>query len=376
MEQSLLMRSRTARILTTGWAIWSVAACVTTPDPKPQKSTTKNVQVAPPAPPKETHRPPNKQGPLVLAPVPDSAIADFASRHAISVAQLSDADEALLKRMPNQPQAGSMHEAALVLGIVKGFNPANIDGVPAKAAGDVDAPAVAQVPDAGGLEKAALARGVDLPGALEVNPFLQSATVTRLVFLAADRGGNSEAFTKRLRAALNRQLNEWSSLAERYNAGQANNLAATAAPAAVTPTASTPEAQAPQMPEGSVSDLHSSDVIINDAAKQADEGQFDKAITTLKKVKADSPLSKLAKDRSMEYANMAVRDLRRRAAQAFSAAVQANDPGTKGNYLEKAKTLLEEALAKYQDADQLGTVRDNLTVINRDLERLKTSRKQ
>jgi hypothetical protein len=68
---------------------------------------------------------------------------------------------------------------------------------------------------------------------------------------------------------------------------------------------------------------------------------------------------------------MAVRDLRRRAAQSFSAAVQATDPGSKGSYLEKAKSLLEEALNRYPDADQLGTVRDNLTVIVRDIDRLK-----
>lgn len=348
-----------------------LGACVTTPETRPSKPAQKPSQVAPVAPPKETVKPGAGRAPLVLAPVPDSAMADFASRHAISVARLSEADEALLKRMPNQPQAGSVHEAALVLGIVKSFNPVNLDGqsVNSPSAGEPVQPEVRNAQGSAGLEQAALARGVDLPGAIEVNPFLQSAAVMRMVMLAADRGGNSDAFKKRLAGAMNKQVSEWNTLSERYGSPQRQEIpAVSAVPSESSPAPSiAPEGTA----EGAVSDLHSSDMTINEAAKFADEGSFDKAIKTLKKIQPDSPLAKLAKERALEYSNMAVRDLRRRAAQAFSAAVQATDAGTKGTYLEKAKSLLEEALNRYPEADQLGTVRDNLTVINRDIDRLK-----
>ncbi len=359
---------------------------------KPSRTTLglKSPTIAPPAPPKETSRPAAGQAPLILAPVPDSQIADFASRHALSVARLSETDEQLLRRIPNQPQPGSIQEAAMVLGIVKALNPVNTDAKTFKESelnGDLvqklnlNAPTETAANAGGGLEKAALTRGLDVPGAIDVNPFLQSASVVRMVALAADKGGNSEAFTKRLRAALAKQVNEWRDLSDRYG----RDLAVVPMPPTpnLVPTSTlTPNdsmaptgdaARAIIEGTGDVSDLHSSDLVINEAVRQSDEGQFDKAIETLKRVQKDSPLYKVSQDKTQEFANTAVRDMRRKAAQAFSTANQANDPGTKGSYLDKAKTILEDALKKYPDADQLGTVRENLTVINRDLDRLRSS---
>ncbi len=368
----------------------STAACVTTFERPAASSEARSSQasLAPAAPGKETSRPAAGQAPLVLAPVPDSQIADFASRHALSVAGLTESDEALLKRMPNQPQAGSIHEAALVLGIVKSFNPVNNPGN-SFSESDLNAtqppkrdPEKPSEPGGSGLEGAALARGIDLPGALEVNPFLQSATVVRMIGLAADKGGNSEPFNKRLRAAIAKQTGEWRTLSDRYGS-DTTTATAPSAPGSQ-PAASPAASPLPDAPEVSkileghegVSDLHSSDLVINEAVKLADQGDFDKAIETVKRVQKDSPLRKLSEEKAMEFANSAVREMRRKAAHAFSAANQANDSGTKGSYLEKAKTILEEALLKYPDADQVGTVRENLTVINRDLERVRASTAQ
>lgn len=375
------MKSKSVAVILASISAMS-GACVTGGDGP--ASTSKNPIIAPAAPGKESSRPAAGQAPLVLAPVPDSQIADFASRHALSVAGLTESDEALLKRMPNQPQAGSIHEAALVLGIVKSFNPVNTAGnsfneadlngaQPAKGADAKQEGKKTAEASAESLEKAALARGVDLPGAMEVNPFLQSATVIRMIGLAADKGGNSEAFSKRIRAAIAKQTGEWRTLAERYGGMEATATEATA----VAPTASpSPDSvDASKILEGTegVSDLHSSDLVINEAIKLADAGEFDKAIQTVKRVQKDSPLRKLSEEKAVEFANSAVREMRRKAAHAFSAANQANDPGTKTSYLEKARGILEEALTKYPDADQVGTVRENLTVINRDLDRLRTS---
>jgi len=321
--------------------------------------------------------------------VPDPQTADFAARHALSVVSLSESDEALLKRMPNQPQAGSIHEAALVLGIVKSFNPVNNAGntfsesdlnAARPALNDKEKPSG---PATGkGLEGAALARGVDLPGALEVNPFVQSAAVVRLIGLAADKGGNSEAFNKRLRAAIAKQTGEWRTLSDRYGS---DTVTATTPTSALNQPVASPSAspepgtsEVSKILEGNagVSDLHSSDLVINEAVKLAEQGEFDKAIETVRRVQKDSPLRKLSEEKAVEFANSAVREMRRKAAHAFSAANQANDPGTRSSYLEKAKTILEEALLKYPDADQVGTVRENLTVINRDLERIRPSSAQ
>ncbi len=356
-------------------------SCVTTGKDSLRSVPQKNLMapmVAPPAPAQETSRPAAGQAPLVLAAVADSQIADFASRHALSVARLSETDELLLNRMPNHPQPGSIHEAAMVLGIVKTFSPVNTDTKTfneQELSDDKTNPVEkSQAPEneVSGLEKAALARGIDLPGAVEVNPFLQSASVVRLITFAAEKGRNSEAFNARLRSATVKQVSEWRNLSERY--GQDLVVAPEIKPAPVDSTPPTGDAaRAIVEGTGGVSDLHSSDLVINDAGRQADEGQFDQAIETLKRVETISPLYKLSQEKSKEFANSAVRDMRRKAAQAFSAANQANDSGTKRSYLDKAKSILEEAVKKYPDADQLGTVRENLTVIIRDLERLRGS---
>jgi len=193
-----------------------------------------------------------------------------------------------------------------------------------------------------------------------------------LITFAAEKGRNSEAFNARLRSATLKQVSEWRNLSERYNHELAEVPEIKAAPMD-SPPPTGDAARAIIEGTSGVSDLHSSDLVINDAGRQADEGQFDQAIETLKRVEKISPLYKLSQEKAKEFANSAVRDMRRKAAQAFSAANQANDAGTKGSYLDKAKSILEEAVKKYPDADQLGTVRENLTVIIRDLDRLRGS---
>ncbi len=389
-----MLKNRTSRqtslsaitVAISSIALLSITGCVTPNDNLPRRNPVqKTPLVAPAAPGKETSRPAAGIAPFVLAPVPDSQIADFASRHALSVAGLSEADEQLLNRMPNQPPPASIQEAAMALGIVKTFNPVNTDSTTfsehelnSEKKNEDEKPK--KLENTGlGLEKAALARGLDLPGALEINPFLQSASVVRLINLAAEKGGNSEAFMKRLRAAMVKQAGEWRILSDRYgpDLAVAPKPAPSVTPISIETAAPTGDAaRAIIEGTGRVSDLHSSDLVINNAAQKADEGQFDKAIETLKRVEKDSPLYKLSQEKTQEFSNAAVRDMRRKAAQAFSAANQANDSGTKGSYLEKAKLILEDALKKYPDADQLGTVRENLTVINRDLDRLHGSSAQ
>ena len=69
---------------------------------------------------------------------------------------------------------------------------------------------------------------------------------------------------------------------------------------------------------------------------------------------------------------MAVQELRKKAALAFQSAMPVNDPRIRADYLKQAKGFLEEAIKSYPDATQLPTVRDNLSVISRDLERIES----
>lgn len=364
--------------------------CVTGGTQKNRGKETK-VDVAPQSPGSETLKPSAGMAPLVLAPVPDSQIAEFASRHALSVAGLTPADEQLLRRMPNKPQPGSIHEAALVLGVVKSMNPVNTNkqdfeesDLSESSGGDAggrtrnSAPGNNRDETAPSLEKISLQRGIDLPGAVAVNPFLQGATVIRLISMAAEKGGNSQAFQDRLKSAINKQISEWRGLAARYGtAGESNPEPSNAVnqtdqndlSASPNPTI---DSAAIVAGTGAVHDLHSSDVVLNEAIRLANEGQWEKAIVTLQRIQRDSPLFQSSREKIQDFSNTAVRDMRLQAAKAFAAANQANDTGTRVAYLQKAKDLLESAIEKYPDATQLGTVRENLTVINRDLDYLKS----
>lgn len=383
MNRSLLTNNKFRLLTFSGITIFLISGCLTGKESQPAKK----IITAPEAPGPETSRPSAGMAPLVLAPVPDSQIAEFASRHALSVASLTEADEQLLKRIPNKPQPGSVHEAALVLGVVKSLNPistinddiqesdlTNAEGEQNETSqARDDNSATAQRTANNSLEKAASLRGIDLPSAVAINPFLQGATVVRLITMAAEKGGNSPNFKDRLRSAVNKQISEWRSLATRYGeqAPPVNNMppALSDQGAPVDPNANN---EAIVAGTDAVHDLHSSSVVLNEGIRLAEEGQWDKAISTLQRIDKDSPLFQASKDKVLEFSNSAVREMRLQAARAFATANQANDNGTKFAYLQKAKDLLEGAINKYPESNQLGTVRENLTVINRDLDYLRS----
>ena len=79
----------------------------------------------------------------------------------------------------------------------------------------------------------------------------------------------------------------------------------------------------------------------------------------------------IAQEKLIEISNKAVHDLRKRAALAFQKAGPITDRNTRAAYLNEAKIYLEQALTLYPQAENLHTVRSNLVIIARDLEKLR-----
>ncbi len=121
---------------------------------------------------------------------------------------------------------------------------------------------------------------------------------------------------------------------------------------------------------------HAADLLLGDsillkAKKLAEKGSYKLAIRQANMVPQADPFFPEAQEKIKYFSNLAVQDLRQKAAKAFQSSLPVHDFKTKTAYLEAAKKYLEEALTDYPAADHLKTVQENLAVITRDLTNIK-----
>ena len=102
---------------------------------------------------------------------------------------------------------------------------------------------------------------------------------------------------------------------------------------------------------------------LNRAKKLANKHRYSDAIAMLDSVTEDSPYYSTKREMIKKYSNLAVKSLRRKAAQSFQSAIPAPDIGAKLDYLKEAEEHLIDALEDYPEADQLEKVRENLEII-------------
>jgi len=355
-----------------------------------------------------------------VAPEPAGPSVDdqllFVHRQSIAAAPFGVAEYQFLASLPQQFAPGSVAEAALAIGLARTVLHPLTGHVPNFQETDL-APAAAAAPKAAEdtgrkpptLEQLCKERNLDLATALTENQLLGNVGIARQVGAALNQGSNSKEFTKRVNDALKRQASMWNEVAgaipspgagaevapdlaplpplpgtTNTTTGLANaggTATTSAAAAAVVPganiptllpaTASTPAGPAALPPGGDAAlALAPSDNPLADAQTLADRGDYANAVKRAQTVPATSAQATQAKDKIKEFSNLAVQDLRKKAAAAFQTAMPVNDPKTKADYLRQAKGYLEEALSSYPEAAQLPTVRENLRIITQDLEKL------
>lgn len=283
-------------------------------------------------------------------------------------AEFTEKDRAFLAKIPKNPPAGSFYEAAAAIGTIRQSIQDGSQTAPQFV--EQDAQKNAATPNAApqaaaSLETTATEKSLDLSRALEKNVIIKNYHVYRLAMDALNQTKNSDEFRTKITSVIRTEAEHWSSLLP-------------AAPTAATETKEAQPSTAADLPAPSShvspADARTGDILLSEADQLADDGQFKEAIEKMSSLDKADPFFPSAKEKIKTISNRAVMILRQKAAQAFQNALPTNNPADKANYLSQAKVLLEEALKDYPEADQLGTVRDNLAVITRDLERIQSNK--
>jgi hypothetical protein len=232
------------------------------------------------------------------------------------------------------------------------------------------------------IELRAQGAGVDLIGALANNPYLKGRTVYKMAFEALMLGGNSPIFTDNLRSAIQSESAGWGEFAIQLG-GKGDLKAQDNMP---TPSNGTTDAQggnvltlnsqinsqsnASQTVSATAGLTSGSALLLAKAQELAAKDQIEQAITTAKMVPENSETYSVAKQNIKTWSDRATQDLRKQAANQYRASSGTPDSNGKKVYLSKARTLLEEALTKYPDSSNLETIKENLEIINQELNRL------
>jgi hypothetical protein len=209
------------------------------------------------------------------------------------------------------------------------------------------------------LEALALEKQLDLPSALEQNNLLKNFVIYQQVVRALRNSNNSPEFITKVKDVIDRQASQWTGEGAQALFDSTQGM-------------EDDSEMNSGITRNAVADLRSGDSLLMEAQSLAAGKKFKDAITKASQVNNRSPLYDTAQEKIITFSTEAVQELRRKAAQAFQNAIPVADIKARTAYLEQAKSHLEDALKNYPQApaDQLSTVRENLAVIARDLERL------
>jgi hypothetical protein len=282
------------------------------------------------------------------------SLANFILRLSSPDAKLTDSDLNLTKKLkPNYPR-GTYGEAAFVVSLVHG----------------VLAQDVAIAEDFESLETASLKHEIDFSSALKHNPALQTFGFYALVAKTMAVGTNSVPFKKTIQEIIDGKQEQWAGLKVYQIPAEApieEDLGLLDSGKNYTAASNTTAHPAIAFES---SHLVDDDSILLQANDLAGKSHYSPAIDLLAGLPSDSPLYEAAQEKIIEFSNQAVLSLRQRAATAYQNSFPISDPKAKTAYLQEAKNHLEEALNKFPQANQIGVVKENLSVINRDLQRM------
>jgi hypothetical protein len=295
----------------------------------------------------------------------NAAAAEFIQRNSKPNIVMSNDDLQFWNSLPNAATPGSAAEAALVLGAAKiagalsasgSFSESNIDATDSKNNG-VDS-------NNKTFEQICKERGIAPLDALRTNQFLLTSIIFSTVQQAIQRGSASEAFVVAFRQQTAQQAQFWNQLSGNNSERSAD-----------TPVATSTEPAAPAVNtangEFDSTDLKNADNVLMEAQMLADQKLYQAALTKIAMINSQNPLYPVAQERLKSFANGAVQELRQKAAMAYQNSLPLSDKTAKENLLKQAKTHLEEAINSFPNSEQIGTVKDNLQTIDKELDQLK-----
>lgn len=293
----------------------------------------------------------------------------FFKTHVNSESAFGEEDIYFLSTVPTAPEVGSVSEAVLTIGTLRSvINPIGSIIKPTYEEQDLAngsaEPKGTTEPKGPSVEKLFKEKNVDLADALAENPLLGSFSVASMVRQALTMGSDSADYQSEVINIIKKTAGKWAELNRGFGGADPLPEKEVLEPKLMTDTyGNVYDANAPKNGDGST---------IDSAQKLADAGKWQEAIKLASTVGSGHPSYPLAQERIKDYSNKAVQTLRKKAAAAFQSALPITDIKVRAQYLRQAKTFLEDAIKNYPDASQLPTVRDNLRVISRDLEKLET----
>lgn len=372
-----LVRANRHTLLATGITVFAMifaSGCVTggkktTRRTKPTTEVTKK-------PGTKEKAPAGQPAPQVTAkpevPPPPSVEQQlkFFKTHVIPESAFGEEDIYFLSTVPSAPDAASVSEAVITIGILRTIiNPVGSVIKPTFSEEDLGGSGDQKEPETArsgpSVEKLFKEKNVDLADALAENPLLATHAVASMVRQALSLGSDDPDYQAEIVNIIKKTAQKWADL---------NRSLGGEAPA--------PDPETPVEPKlmtdayGNVYDANApkkgDESTIADAQRLADAGRFQDAIKLASSVGTGHPSYPLAQEKIKDYSNKAVQNLRKKAAAAFQSAMPITDAKIRAQYLRQAKTFLEEAIKNYPQATQLPTVRDNLRIISRDLEKLES----
>lgn len=311
----------------------------------------------------------------------DAEYAAFFSRMVVSENDYTENDRQIFNSIPVSPSGGTIHEAALVIGVLRDvLTPI---GAQRELARVSDGTSVTR----NSLQSKTQEKGVDLIEALSSNPYLKGRAVYLMAHDALQKGGNSSGFVQNLYSVLQKETSDWEQFATKIAGTPQSPTSATAAtlptPAPNTlvdtkPPIPSPALTSPGMSPDQVSTSSSGLTepsaegaqILAKAQELAAKEQIEQAILAAKKIPQNSESYAAARQNIKIWSDRATQDLRKQAAYQYRASSATNDPSGKRVYLGKARSLLEEAIARYPESSNLETIKENLEIIDGELNRL------
>ena len=299
-------------------------------------------------------------------------------------------DRQKVAAMAPAPKLGSLAEAALVVGILRDIMTPpggsqkfkEVDLNAAAGQPNTDDKSVLPKPmrvvdNANVIEIRVREKGIDLSNALANNIVLKNVSVFAWTWEAIALEGNSDIFRQNVTTVIKSEAMLWQELAHKSGAiavatGPAPTGGAVPIPA---PDATSPPAGAAALPPpvvpaaapGAPVDAEKQMTLAQDAAGKEN---FAKAVEEASKIPNTAANYAVAQENVKTWSNRAVTDLRKKAAYEYRSASSVTDVGIKRSYLTKAKNYLEEAAQKFPSASNQDTVKENLGMISKELERL------
>lgn len=212
------------------------------------------------------------------------------------------------------------------------------------------------------LEDYLISKNLDAENLLTNNKYLKKVEVFLLLGDVLDNTTNHESYVAKLNQLFENTFQQWKRLASKYQKGT-NELE---------DVEENKEAKNDRKIQfgNSFADFKKAEANMVEAQYLANLNQYQEAIKILNIFPENHPFYSMALEKKKFYTNNAVQKLREKASFSYRQSIPVRDMKIKKNYLVEARETLLTAIKKYPEADYIDTVKENLLVIERDLQKI------